>query len=79
MHLSLWSTPPYPHQKGRPHKHPISPCRHQSSLVQISFGLIPSYELTCGWQAGVGRGAGGGAATAIGPRVQGRPAGPEAA
>ena len=34
VHLSLRSTPPYPHQKGRPHKHPISPCRHQSSLVQ---------------------------------------------
>lgn len=34
VHLSLWSTPPCPPGKGRPHKHPISLCHHQSSLVQ---------------------------------------------
>ena len=75
------SGPPHPTltRKGDPTNTQSHRVVTRAHLYKISFGLIPSYELTCGWQAGVGRGAGGGAATAIGPRVQGRPAGPEAA
>lgn len=76
MHLSFG--PPRPPSPERAtHKHPISPCRHQSSLVQNKLRLIPELGVNV-WLAGRGgEGARGGkAATAIGPsRVQGRPAG----